>query len=112
YHTALAALRAGEGTERGVCVLLQMVILTGFIGDLRSDPINLPLLQQMDADLVAAFDRGRKTGAWFFDESVADLCAALLTHHDQQLKTAPLVLLQEAINQLERFKRGEYDGHA
>lgn len=110
YHTALAALRMRRGTEGGVRVLLQMVILTGFIGDAGLEKIDRAVLRELDNALVETFDRGCDTGEWYFDGPVADLCAALLTQHDRQLKTAPLTVLQEAVERLERFKRGESYG--
>ncbi|MDC6130069.1 Fis family transcriptional regulator, partial [Burkholderia gladioli] len=33
YHTALVALQARQGAEHGVMILLQMVVVAGFIGE-------------------------------------------------------------------------------
>jgi hypothetical protein len=90
YHAALASVRAQHGEMVHLQRLLQMVILTGFIADVHALPIQPDVLRRAERSLVQALDRARSTGIWTLDEPDLELCAAILTHHDHQLRTAPL----------------------
>ncbi|MCQ0034000.1 Fis family transcriptional regulator [Burkholderia glumae] len=103
YHTALAALKVGRGTERCVELLLQLTTIARFIGEestVRLDPV---LLEELANVLRAAIERGHATGQWFIDAALQDLCAALVIEHERQLRVTPIGTLERALDRARHF---------
>ncbi|MDC6132708.1 Fis family transcriptional regulator, partial [Burkholderia gladioli] len=57
YHTALVALQARQGAEHGVMILLQMVVVAGFIGEATAVKIDPAVLGELESALNAALER-------------------------------------------------------
>ncbi|PEH40600.1 Fis family transcriptional regulator (plasmid) [Burkholderia gladioli pv. alliicola] len=110
YHTALVALQARQGAEHGVMILLQMVVVAGFIGEATAVKIDPAVLGELESALNAALERGQATEEWFLDAQAHDLCAALLAEHERQLRVTPLATLQEVLARVKRFAKGERYG--
>ncbi|KGE10439.1 hypothetical protein [Burkholderia gladioli] len=110
YHTALVALQARQGAEHGVMILLQMVVVAGFIGEATAVKIEPAVLGELESALNDALERGETTGEWFLDAPTHDLCAALLVEYERQLRVTPLITLQEVLARVKRFAKGERYG--
>ncbi|WP_186156530.1 Fis family transcriptional regulator [Burkholderia gladioli] len=110
YHTALAALKAKQGSKHGVRILLQMVVVAGFIGDATAVRIDPDVLIQLDGALCDALDHGEDTGNWLVNDTIHDLCAALLVEHERQLRVVPVNVLREVLDRATRFRNGERYG--
>ncbi|WP_186181763.1 Fis family transcriptional regulator [Burkholderia gladioli] len=106
YHTALVALQARQGTAHGVMILLQMVVVAGFIGEATAVKIDPTVLGELESALNEALERGERSGEWFLDTPAHDLCAALLAEHERQLRVTPLATLQEVLARVKRFAEG------
>ncbi|KVT80421.1 hypothetical protein WT25_16850 [Burkholderia territorii] len=107
YHAAFEALRIKQGSGHGARVLLQMVVLTGFIGDARRCELNFDALRAAENALCAAVEHGERIGEWQLDAEAEEVIGALLAWHDNQLRCAPLAVLVEAIERLERLRDGK-----
>uniref|UniRef100_UPI003BEEF437 hypothetical protein n=1 Tax=Burkholderia arboris TaxID=488730 RepID=UPI003BEEF437 len=107
YHAALEAIRMKQGSAHGMRILLQMIILTGFIDDARRQDIRADVLTAAERGILVAFERGERESVWTFDESTDELVATLLAWHDDQLCTAPLAVLMEAIERVGRMTEGK-----
>ncbi|WP_323123800.1 hypothetical protein [Burkholderia alba] len=110
YHAAFEALRMKRGSAYGLKTLLQLVILTGFIDEARRHEIRVEVLVAADRGIHAAFERGNQDGEWWLDPDIEEIVSSLLAWRDDQLRTAPLAVLMEAIERMERFRAGKsYD---
>lgn len=108
YHAAFEALRMGRGSAYGVRILMQAIVLTGFIDDARRSEIRADALVLAERGLCDAIKRGESDDCWMLDSADATaVIAALLAWHDDQLRTAPLAVLEEAIERLERLRVGK-----
>lgn len=58
YHAALEALRMKQGSSHGLRILLQMIVLTGFIDEARRREIRIEVLAAAEQEINAAFERG------------------------------------------------------
>jgi hypothetical protein len=106
-HLALCALGARQGSAFGLRILLQMVVMTGFIDEARSQEIQPELLVEAEERISEAFSRGEEHAQWFLDGRALALCHSLITWHDGQLRTAPLILLENATERLERLRTSD-----
>lgn len=103
YHAALAALRNQQGTRIHLQRLLQMLVMTTFIGEAYASPVRSDVLVAAKEHIGAAVTRAKDTGLWTLDDEAIELCAAIVTHHDYQLRTAPLAAIADATQRLDRF---------
>ncbi|MFY4713485.1 Fis family transcriptional regulator [Burkholderia glumae] len=103
YHTTLAALAAGRGTERCAELLLQLATIARFIGGESTSRIDPALLEELTSGLQAALERGHATGQWFIDAALQDLCAALVIEHERQLRVTPIGTLERALDRARHF---------
>ncbi|SEF13149.1 hypothetical protein SAMN02787142_7997 [Burkholderia sp. WP9] len=106
-HLALAAMRAGAGSEHDAQTLTQTMILMGFIAEAGCGSATYEQPVVAEAVISAVFDRGRDTGEWRLDGEAADLFAGIVTAYDEQLRRAPLWATAEASERLDRFQAGE-----
>lgn len=106
-HFVLSALAARQGCAFNLRILLQMVVMTGFIDNARSQEILPEVLVEAEEKISEAFSRGQETGHWYLDGRPLELCQALITWHVGQLRTAPLFILENAIEQLERLRTSD-----
>lgn len=106
-HLVLSALEARQGSALNLRILLQMVVMTGFIDKARSQEILPEALVEAEEKISEAFSRGQETGQWFLDGQALQLCQSLITWHDEQLRTTPLFILENAIERLERLRTSD-----
>ena len=106
-HIALDAMRRGNGNVHAAQTLTQAMILTGFLAEAGYGEATFEQMRQAEADVSAAFDRGRDTGEWSLDDDAADRFAVIVSTYDGQLRQAPLRAVADASDRLERFRAGE-----
>jgi hypothetical protein len=109
-RTAFEALLMKQGSAYGLSVLLQTVVLTGFIDEALQHEIRVEALVAAKCGINEALGRGKAEGVWFLDLQTEELLAAVIAWHDDQLRTTPFVVFAEAPEQLERMRdRKSYD---
>lgn len=101
-HLALASLRAG-GTDRDAQALLHAHVLATSMADAGYGTLTQELVSGADAALLMCYERGRTGGGWRLDEAEFDALAAIVTVYDEQLQRAPLWVLTEASERLDRM---------
>lgn len=110
YHAAFQALRMGCGSAHGLAVLLQLVVLAGFVDEARKHELRMEVLVATERGINAALEQGKACGKWALDPQTDELVAALIGWHDDQLHVAPLAVFAEALERLERMRGGRsYD---
>jgi hypothetical protein len=67
-HIALDAMRRGQGDVHAAQTLTQAMILTGILARAAYGEATFEQMRQAEADISAAFDRGRDTGEWRLDD--------------------------------------------
>jgi hypothetical protein len=107
YHTAFQALRMQRGSQHGLAVLLQLVVLAGFIDEARRHELPGDVLASAEQGINAALKHGASSNEWTLDAQTDELVAALISWHDDQLRSAPLTVFAEAIERLERLRDGK-----
>ncbi|MCA7955772.1 hypothetical protein LGM43_36685 [Burkholderia seminalis] len=103
YHLALAAVRSGQGERIHLQLLLQMIVLASFIRDAYAASLCPEAIGKVEQGLLQAVRRCEQSAAWTLDDEAIALCAAIATHHDHQLRTAPLAAIDDATRRLNRF---------
>jgi hypothetical protein len=106
-YIALDAMRRGKGSVYAAQTLTQAMILTGFLANAGHGEATYEQMQQAEADISAAFDRGRDTGEWRLDDEAHGRFAVIVSTYDYQLRRAPLAAIVNASEQLDRFQAGE-----
>jgi len=106
-HVALDALRRGCGSVHAAQTLTQTMILTGFLAEAGYGEATFEQMQQAEADISGAFDRGRDSGEWRLDDEAAARFAVIVSTYDYQLQRAPLWVVADASDRLDRFRAGE-----
>jgi len=81
YHATLEAIRMNQGSAFGMRVLLQMIVLTGFIDEARRHDIRVEALVAAERGIRDAFERGEREDVWTFDEKTDELVSMLLAWH-------------------------------
>lgn len=105
-HIALDAMRRGCGTVHAAQTMTQAMILCGLLAEAGYGAATFEQMQQAEAVISAAFDRGRDTGVWMLDDGGFTRFAVIATTYDYQLQRAPLSAVAEASDRLERFLAG------
>ncbi|TDN59035.1 hypothetical protein [Paraburkholderia sp. BL10I2N1] len=106
-HVALDALSRGCGNVHAAQTLTQTMILTGFLAEAGYGEATFEQMQQAEADISGAFDRGRASGEWQLDDAAAARFAVIASTYDYQLQRAPLWAVADASDRLDRFVSGE-----
>ncbi|HTR05349.1 MAG TPA: hypothetical protein VMJ11_01520 [Paraburkholderia sp.] len=105
-HLALAALRRG-GTGDDARALLHAHVLAQSIAGAGYGELEPERVRMADAALIDCFERGNAGGGWRLDEAGFEVLAQLVTVYDRQLQSAPLWVLTQASERLERMGAGE-----
>ncbi|CAE6837551.1 hypothetical protein R69658_06576 [Paraburkholderia aspalathi] len=106
-HIALDALRRGCGNVHAAQTLTQAMILTGLLAEAGYGTATFDQMQSAESVISEAFDRGRDTGVWMLDEDGFAQFATIATTYDYQLQRAPLSVIADASDRLDRFRGGE-----
>ncbi|RQH03852.1 hypothetical protein [Paraburkholderia dinghuensis] len=101
-HLALAALRRG-GASHDAQALLHVHVLATMIADAGYGVLTQAQVDDADAALLACYQRGQSGGGWQLDKAGFDAVAAILNVYDEQLQCAPLWVLNEASERLDRM---------
>ncbi|WP_369051422.1 hypothetical protein [Burkholderia gladioli] len=107
YHMAFQALRMRQGCAHGLAILLQLVVLAGFIDEARRHEIRAEVLIATERGINAALEHGKTTGEWTLDAQTNELMASLIAWHDAQFRTTPLSVIRQALDRLERLRDGK-----
>jgi hypothetical protein len=108
-HLSLDALRRGVGGITDAQTLTQIMLLTGFLAESGFGNATGEELGAADRAVAAVFDTGRSTGEWRLDDAGFELFARIATNYDRQLHSAPLWVVTEASDRLDRFIAGVPD---
>lgn len=106
-HVGLDAMRRGRGNVRVTQTLTQVMILTGLLAEAGYGSLAFEQMRRAERAVSSAFDRGRESGIWSFDEDEFAQFATIVTIYDEQLRRAPLSALSDASGRLDRFRAGE-----
>jgi hypothetical protein len=106
-HLALSALRLG-GSLDDARALLHAHVLAQSIADAGYGTFEAAQIQAADAALLQCFERGNTGGGWQLDPSEFEALAHVITVYDAQLQSAPMWVLAEASDRLERMSAGEF----
>jgi|UPI0004875411 hypothetical protein len=101
-HLALASLRAG-GSDRDAQALLHAHVLATSMADAGYGTLTQEQVCEADAALLACYEQGRTGGGWRLEGAGFDALAAVVTVYDEQLQRAPLWVLTEASERLDRM---------
>jgi hypothetical protein len=104
-HLALAALRRG-GAHHDARALLHVQVLAATMANAGYGTLTQTQVNDADAALLACFERGQTGGVWQLDQAGFDAIAPIVTVYDEQLQRAPLWVLTEASERLERMGAG------
>lgn len=105
-HLALDALRRGAGSVTDAQTLTQTMLLTGFLAESGFGSATGEQLGAAEQAVSAVFDSGRETGEWRLDGDGFTLFAAIVGNYDEQLHRAPLWVMTDASERLDRFTAG------
>jgi hypothetical protein len=105
-HLALAALRRG-GADRDAQAILHAHVLATTMVDAGYGTLTQEQVVAADAALLACFGRGREAGVWQLEGVHYDALADVVTVYDAQLQRAPLWVLTEASERLDRMGAGD-----
>ncbi|WP_322074801.1 hypothetical protein [Burkholderia cepacia] len=106
----LAREQIHRGSAHGLAVLLQLVVLAGFVDEARKHELRMEVLVATERGINSALEQGKTCGEWALDPQTDELVAALIGWHDDQLREAPLAVFAEALERLERMRDGRsYD---
>lgn len=106
-HIALDAMRRAKGCVSAAQALTQVMILTGFMAEAGYGAATFEQMRNAEQAISTAFDRGRDTGEWMLDDDAFAQFATIVTTYDYQLQRAPLSVVANASERLERFRAGE-----
>jgi len=105
-HLALSALRGDSATASDAKTLLETQVLALTIANAGYGDLTAEEAGRADDVLIACFDRGHRDGVWRIDDEAFDALARIVTVYDGQLQSAPLWVLAEASERLERMSAG------
>lgn len=111
-HLALSALRSDAATCRDAQTLLQTQVLALSIADAGYGELAPEEARRADDALIACFERGGRDGVWRIDDEAFDALARIVTVYDGQLQSAPLWVLADASERLDRMSAGEDERRA
>lgn len=106
-HLALSALRGDTATSGDARTLLQTQVLALTIANAGYGSLTPDEARRADDALIACFERGNREGVWRVDSEAFDALARIVTVYDGQLQSAPLWVLSEASERLDRMSAGD-----
>lgn len=106
-HLALSALRGENATSGDARTLLQTQVLALTIANAGYGELAPEEARRADEVLIACFERGNREGIWRIDAAAFDVLARIVTVYDRQLQSAPMWVLAEASEQLDRMSAGD-----
>ncbi|MEI6002129.1 hypothetical protein H3V53_34860 [Paraburkholderia bengalensis] len=110
-HVALDAMRLGHGSATAAQTLCQVMILTGLLAEAGYAEATFEQMREAEGVICAAFDRGRESGTWLLEKEGFQQFAVIVTTYDAQLRRAPLAVIADASDRLERFRGGDSFEH-
>ncbi|MEM5388250.1 hypothetical protein VSR68_32465 [Paraburkholderia phymatum] len=106
-HVALDAMRRGSGNVNAAQTLCQVMILTGLLAEAGYGEATFEQMRDAESILSAAFDHGRNFHVWALDEEGFRQFAVIVATYDYQMQRAPLAIITDAGDRLERFRAGK-----
>lgn len=111
-HLALSAMRGESATSRDAKTLLQTQVLALTIADAGYGELTPEEARRADDALLACFERGNRDGVWRVDGEAFDSLARIATVYDDQLRSAPMWVLADASERLDRMSAGDDERRA
>jgi len=111
-HLALSALRGESATCRDAQTLLHTQVLALTIADAGYGDLSPEVARRADDALIACFERGHREGVWRLDGEAFEALSRIVTVYDGQLQSAPLWVLTDASERLDRMSAGEDERRA
>jgi hypothetical protein len=105
-HLALSALRGEAASCRDAQTLLQTQVLALSIADAGYGNLTPEEARRADDALIACFERGGREGLWRIDDEAFEALARIVSLYDGQLQSAPMWVLAEASERLDRMSAG------
>lgn len=102
-HLALSALRGESASASDAKTLLHTQVLALTIANAGYGELTPEEASRADDALIACFERGHRDGVWRIDDDAFDALARIVSVYDGQLQSAPLWVLAEASERLERM---------
>ncbi|EIM94066.1 hypothetical protein WQE_46344 [Paraburkholderia hospita] len=99
-HTALDALRRGQGNANAVATLMEVSILTSLLARSGFEPEIFEQLESADRSIRTMLERGVNTGSWFIEEGNFPQFAKIVTTYDRQLRNVPVSVFSQANQRL------------
>lgn len=109
-HLALAAVRPDGtgGSADDARALLHAHVLAQSIAEAGYGRLEAEQIQAADAALLECFSRGNAGGGWRLEAAAFTALAQIISVYDAQLQSAPMWVLAEASDRLERMSAGEF----
>lgn len=109
-HLALAAVRpeGAGGSADDARALLNAYVLAQSIAEAGYGDLEPAQIRAADAALLECFGRGNAGGLWRLDAAAFEALAQIISVYDAQLQSAPMWVLAEASDRLERMSAGEF----
>lgn len=101
YHLQLEALRARAGSLTALQTLMRVAIASSMLGELGYGGISVSAVDDYESAAIEAFSAGTE-GTYAFTGDTVQTFAALLTEHDEQLRIAPVRVIDRVARRLER----------
>jgi hypothetical protein len=101
YHLQLEALRAGVGSLTALRILLRVGMAAAMLSDLGYGVGHEHAFDDYERLANDAYALGHE-GGYLFGADAFGAFAALVTHHDAQLETAPVRVIDMIAQRLER----------
>lgn len=106
-HVALDAMRRGQGNLIAAQTLWQTMFLAGLLAKAGYGTVTFEQRQRADRILAEAGNRGLGSSVWLLDSVGFAEFAILVSTYDQQLRRAPLSVVEEASSKLARLRAAE-----
>lgn len=101
YHLQLEALRVGAGSLTALRMLLRVAMATAMLRERGYGREHAHAFDEYERIASDAYALGHE-GSYVFDVPAFRAFAALVTHHDAQLETAPVRVIDMIAQRLER----------
>jgi hypothetical protein len=102
YHLQLEALRVGTGSLTALRTLLRVALAAVMLRDFGYGVRHDRAFEEYERIASDAYASGHE-GSYLFDVRAFRTFAALVTHHDAQLETAPVRVVDMVAQRLERY---------
>lgn len=112
YHMALAALRQGRGDACHFSTMAGVIVITCYLVDAGYGEACTDAMTEVQEALVRCSRIAEVTGVCGVDEATFDLLADILTLHELQMRSAPVLVVEKANGRMLQAARASLAGGA